>query len=74
MLSLVGGLSALAVMRIFAVRIRLEKAPPNCFFVAVSSHSGLDKVLAALSCGARGFTVKPYNARKIHDVLLKFGK
>lgn len=47
---------------------------PDCFFVIVSSHSGLDNVLAALNCGARGFIVKPYNAQKIHDVLLKFGK
>ena len=47
---------------------------PDCFFVVVSSHSGLDNVLAALNCGARGFIVKPYNAQKIHDVLLKFGK
>jgi len=47
---------------------------PDCFFVVVSSHSGLDNVLAALNSGARGFIVKPYNAQKIHDVLLKFGK
>ena len=47
---------------------------PDCFFVVVSSHSGLDNVLAALNGGARGFIVKPYNAQKIHDVLLKFGK
>jgi YesN/AraC family two-component response regulator len=47
---------------------------PDCFFVVVSSHSGLDNVLAALNCGARGFIVKPYNAQKIHDVLLKFKK
>jgi YesN/AraC family two-component response regulator len=47
---------------------------PDCFFVIVSSHSGLDNVLAALNSGARGFIVKPYNAQKIHDVLLKFGK
>jgi YesN/AraC family two-component response regulator len=45
---------------------------PDCFFVVVSSHSGLDNVLAALNSGARGFIVKPYNAQKIHDVLLKF--
>ena len=47
---------------------------PDCFFVIVSSHSGLDNVLAALNGGARGFIVKPYNAQKIHDVLLKFKK
>jgi len=47
---------------------------PDCFFVIVSSHSGLDNVLAALNSGARGFIVKPYNAQKIHDVLLKFKK
>jgi len=47
---------------------------PDCFFVIVSSHSGLDNVLAALNCGARGFIVKPYNAQKIHDVLLKFAQ
>lgn len=45
---------------------------PDCFIVIVSSHSGLDNVLAALNGGARGFIVKPYNAQKIHDVLLKF--
>lgn len=47
---------------------------PDCFFVIVSSHSALDNVLAALNSGARGFIVKPYNAQKIHDVLLKFRK
>lgn len=47
---------------------------PDCFFVIVSSHSGLENVLAALNSGARGFIVKPYNAQKIHDVLLKYGK
>jgi two-component system chemotaxis response regulator CheY len=51
-----------------------KSARPDCFFVIVSSHSGLDNVLAALNGGARGFIVKPYNAQKIHDVLLKFGK
>ncbi|HEX8478894.1 MAG TPA: response regulator [Telluria sp.] len=47
---------------------------PDCFLVIVSAHSGLDNVLAALNSGARGFIVKPYNAQKIHDVLLKFSK
>ncbi len=47
---------------------------PDCFTVIVSAHSGLDNVMAALGAGARGFIVKPYNAQKIHDVLLKFGK
>jgi two-component system chemotaxis response regulator CheY len=45
---------------------------PDCFFVIVTSHSGVDNVLAALNGGARGFIVKPFNAQKIHDVLLKF--
>lgn len=49
-----------------------KNARPDCFFVVVSAHSGLDNVLAALNGGARGFIVKPYNAQKIHDVLLKF--
>lgn len=47
---------------------------PDCFFVVVSAHSGLENVMAALNGGARGFIVKPYNAQKIHDVLLKFKK
>lgn len=51
-----------------------KNSRPDCFLVIVSAHSGLDNVLAALNAGARGFIVKPYNAQKIHDVLLKFGK
>jgi two-component system chemotaxis response regulator CheY len=47
---------------------------PNCFFVIVSAHSALDNVLAALNDGARGFIVKPYTARKIHDIVTKFQK
>lgn len=45
---------------------------PDCFFVIVSAHSALDNVIAALADGARGFIVKPYTARKIHDILQKF--
>jgi len=62
------GFSGLEVLEI------AKNTRPDCFFVIVSSHSGLDNVLAALNSGARGFIVKPYNAQKIHDVLLKFGK
>jgi YesN/AraC family two-component response regulator len=47
---------------------------PDCFFVIVSAHSAVENVLGALNGGARGFIVKPFNAQKIHDVLLKFGK
>lgn len=55
--------------------MELAKAThPDCFFVIVSAHSAVDNVLAALNGGARGFIVKPFNAQKIHDVLLKFRK
>lgn len=62
------GFSGLEVLEI------ARNTRPDCFIVIVSSHSGLDNVLAALNGGARGFIVKPYNAQKIHDVLLKFKK
>ena len=52
----------------------VKETRPDCFLVIVSAHSALDNVMASLSAGARGFIVKPYNAQKIHDVLLKFGK
>jgi two-component system chemotaxis response regulator CheY len=43
----------------------------GCRFVMISGHSAADNVVAALNGGAAGFIVKPYNARKIHDILSK---
>ncbi|MCG2584751.1 response regulator [Massilia sp. TS11] len=45
---------------------------PNLFVVIVSGFSAVENVMAALNAGARGFIVKPYNTKKIQDVLTKF--
>jgi len=45
---------------------------PACMWVMVSGHSDLPNVLAAISAGAHGFIVKPYNMVKIHEMLDKF--
>jgi YesN/AraC family two-component response regulator len=47
---------------------------PDCFCVIISAHSDIKNVQAALGAGAKGFIVKPYNTKKILDVLLKFEK
>jgi DNA-binding NtrC family response regulator len=47
---------------------------PRCAFVMVSGLSALDNVMAALNAGAFGFIVKPYNTKKIFDILTKFEK
>jgi len=45
---------------------------PDCMWVVVSAHSELPNVLSAISAGAHGFIVKPYNMMKIHEMLVKF--
>lgn len=45
---------------------------PECFCVIVSGDSALENVLLALEQGARGFVVKPYNIKKIADILAKY--
>jgi two-component system chemotaxis response regulator CheY len=44
----------------------------EAFIVMVSADSAIDKVLASLSGGARGFVIKPYTPRKIFDMVDKF--
>ncbi|MBG6220993.1 MULTISPECIES: response regulator [unclassified Janthinobacterium] len=44
----------------------------NAFMVMVSADSSLDRVLAALSGGAKGFVIKPYTTQKILDITTKF--
>lgn len=60
------GLTGIEVMQ------RVNASRPDCFHVIVSAHSALENVLAALGAGARGFVVKPYNMRKIVEVLAKY--
>ncbi len=45
---------------------------PNCMWVMVSGHSALPNVMSAISAGAMGFIVKPYNMEKIFGMLDKF--
>ena len=45
---------------------------PNCMWVMVSGQSALSNVLSAISAGAHGFIVKPYNMVKIMEMLAKF--
>jgi DNA-binding NtrC family response regulator len=47
---------------------------PQCAYVMVSGLSALDNVMKALNAGAFGFIVKPYNTKKIFDILAKFEK
>lgn len=56
------------------VVLRARASRPDCFCVIVSAHSALENVLAALEAGARGFIVKPYNIRKIAEVLDKYAR
>ena len=44
----------------------------EAFIVMISADSALDKVLAALNGGAKGFVIKPYTPRKIFDMVDKF--
>ena len=60
------GLSGIEVL------VRAQASRPACFCVMVSGKSATENVLAALEKGARGFVVKPYNIKKITDVLDKF--
>ncbi|MBC7861198.1 MAG: response regulator [Burkholderiaceae bacterium] len=54
------------------VLVRAQTSRPACFCVMVSGKSAMESVLSALGKGARGFVVKPYNIKKITDVLDKF--
>lgn len=54
------------------VMTQVKDIRPNCYCVMVSGHSALENVLAALNAGARAFIVKPYNQKKIGDILAKF--
>ena len=47
---------------------------PPCYCVIVSAHSDLENVKSAMMAGARGFIVKPYNTKKVVDVLDKIEK
>ncbi|WP_317205368.1 response regulator [Janthinobacterium sp.] len=60
------GLSGIEVMMQMAI------ARPDCFCVIVTGNSDLRNVMAALELGARGFVVKPYNIKKIADILAKY--
>lgn len=51
---------------------KAKEVNPKCFCVIVSAHSAVENVKTALLAGARGFVVKPYSAKKILDVLVKF--
>jgi two-component system chemotaxis response regulator CheY len=44
----------------------------DAFIVMVSAFSAADKVQEAVSLGIGGFVVKPYSARRIHDVLARY--
>lgn len=57
------GLAALAL-----ARARGSKA----FIVMVSADSALEKVMAALGGGARGFVIKPYTTQRILDMIAKY--
>lgn len=54
------------------VLVRAQTREPACFCVMVSGTSAMESILSALEKGARGFVVKPYNIKKITDVLDKF--
>lgn len=49
-----------------------KEVRPDCFYVIVSGNSAVENVKAAIETGARGFVVKPYNTKKIADVLAKY--
>ncbi len=46
----------------------------GAFIVIVSADSALERVLAALAGGAKGFVIKPYTTQKILDMINKFEK
>lgn len=55
-----------------AVLEHARSVSSNAFMVMVSADSSLDRVLAALSGGAKGFVIKPYATQKILDITNKF--
>jgi CheY-like chemotaxis protein len=62
------GLTGIEVMRQCAPLL------PQCRWVIVTANSALENVMAALNGGADGFVVKPYNMKKIQDILAKFSR
>lgn len=46
----------------------------EAFIVIVSADSAVERVLASLAGGAKGFVIKPYSAQKIIDMINKFEK
>lgn len=45
---------------------------PDCFCVIITGQSDMDTVRSALESGARGFVVKPFSAKKIVDLLVRY--
>lgn len=60
------------VMDGLAALAQARAAGSEAFVVMVSADSAIEKVMAALNGGARGFVIKPYTAQKILDMLDKF--
>ncbi|MFQ5469963.1 MAG: response regulator transcription factor [Gammaproteobacteria bacterium] len=42
---------------------------PQVFVIMITGHSSIENVKTAISYGANGFIVKPYNSQKIIDLL-----
>ena len=55
-----------------AVLAGARRGGSRAFIVMVSADSAIDKVLASLNGGAKGFVIKPYTPRKIFDMVDKF--
>ncbi|MBT4838411.1 MAG: response regulator [Methylococcales bacterium] len=50
------------------------KIRSDAYVVMVSGESSIDNVKKALSLGAKGFIVKPYNMKKVSDIIKGYVK
>lgn len=53
---------------------RIREINPDLFIVMVSAHHSAANVKAAIEKGVNGFIVKPYQRKKVAEVLKKYRK
>ena len=56
----------------FSVLSSVKQHKANAYVIIVSGESSVDKVRKAITLGAKGFVVKPYQHSKINDVVQRY--
>jgi two-component system chemotaxis response regulator CheY len=56
----------------FSVLNAIKKHKANAYVIIVSGESSVDTVRKAVTMGAKGFVVKPYQQSKINDVVQRY--